>query len=75
MMIKTLIVLQQEIGETKEVFLDKVEQIEKTGYHTIDQRCYDVINKLAEITLSKNFDFKKVNGGNFLETETDGFIN
>ena len=75
MMIKTLIVLQQEIGETKEVFLDKVEQIEKTGYHTIDQKCYDVINKLAEITLVRNFDFKKTNNGNFLEIENNGFIN
>jgi len=77
MIIKTLIVLQQEIGETKKTFLDKVEQIENAGHHMINQRCYDIINNLAEITLEKDFNFEKVDAipGITVEDDFDPFFN
>ena len=45
-----LIIVNQDKGESKIDFFNK--EYEKVGYKTIHSRCYDKINKLAEVTLA-----------------------
>ncbi len=46
-----LIVLRQEKGESKNEFLSKIQEYEDKGYKELNSRSYDLVNKLAEITL------------------------
>lgn len=47
----TLLILRQDKNESKRQFFDGIEAYESIGYKTINCRCYDKENQLAEVTL------------------------
>jgi len=76
MIIKAMVVLQQEVGESKSDFLEKVTEYEEAGYKFFNGLCYDRENELAEVTLTLNFDLQKSGKvENLFSVDEDTYLN